>query len=273
MALLRIIWVIIVFAILTIVTQAGGVIYLFSFATHKFINNKTSNKYFRGLCKLVSFLIIYCIMAFALLPMIAKPFGRVALPVFESNRLQPQNILTCFLNRHYVNPLLRKAAFDAAQQMNEKHPNTILNYLDANFPFINGFPLFPHLSHDDGKKLDISFCYIDNKTGDETNNCPSFIGYGICEEPRPDEKNTAEFCRKNWQYSFLRAIVPQGNKKNFRFDSIRTKELVNLFAFSKAINKIFIEPHLKARLSLFSEKIRFHGCRAVRHDDHIHIQL
>ncbi len=273
MGIIRTVWIVLIFAILTVLTQVGGIIYLLSFATHKFINNKTNHKYPRSFYKFVSFFIIYCIATFALVPLIAKPFGRVPLPVFESNHLQPQNTLTCFLNRHYVNLILRKTAFEVSTQMNEKHPNTIVNYLDANFPFIKGFSLFPHLSHNDGKKLDISFCYIDNKTGDETNECPSFIGYGICEEPRPGEKNTAEYCKGNWQYSFLRQIIPQGNKKNFSFDSVRTKEIVNLFASNKAIGKIFVEPHLKTRLSLSSSKIRFHGCQAVRHDDHIHVQL
>ena len=32
-------------------------------------------------------------------------------------------------------------------------------------------------------------------------------------------------------------------------------------------------PHLKARLGLNSNKVRFHGCHAVRHDDHFHVQL
>ena len=39
------------------------------------------------------------------------------------------------------------------------------------------------------------------------------------------------------------------------------------------ISKIFIEPHLKKRMNLKNPKIRFHGCRAVRHDDHIHLQI
>ena len=67
--------------------------------------------------------------------------------------------------------------------------------------------------------------------------------------------------------------MPQGNKKNFTFDSTVTKELVNYFASKPVIGKIFIEPHLKTRLGLTSDKIRFHGCQAVRHDDHIHVQL
>ncbi|NNE79114.1 MAG: hypothetical protein HKN18_02480 [Silicimonas sp.] len=37
--------------------------------------------------------------------------------------------------------------------------------------------------------------------------------------------------------------------------------------------KIFLEPHLADRLGVAGDKVRFQGCRAARHDDHIHIQL
>jgi hypothetical protein len=37
------------------------------------------------------------------------------------------------------------------------------------------------------------------------------------------------------------------------------------------IGKIFIEPHLKQRFAPSEAKIRFQGCRAARHDDHIHL--
>jgi hypothetical protein len=75
-----------------------------------------------------------------------------------------------------------------------------------------------------------------------------------------------------WQYNFISQIISQ-DKNEFVFDAVRTKTLVNLFAEQLSIGKIFIEPHLKTRLGLVSAKIRFHGCQAVRHDDHIHVQL
>jgi len=72
----------------------------------------------------------------------------------------------------------------------------------------------------------------------------------------------------------MRQVVPQGNKKNFIFDSTRAKAEVLFFANRENIGKIFIEPHLKTRLELVDiDKIRYHGCHAVRHDDHIHVQL
>lgn len=218
---------------------------------------------------------LYSTTTFVIVPILAKPFGRVQLPLTNTGNLKPLNFLTCFLNRNYVQPGLRTAALDMASQMNNKFPGSIINYLDAGFPFIDGFPLFPHLSHNDGKKLDISFCYVDNKTGTVTNLAPSFTGYGICEEAKEGEINTSDICKHagSWQYSFLKNITTQANKQNFTFDVNRTKELVNLFVAQPSIEKIFIEPHLKARLKLTSSKVRFQGCAAVRHDDHIHVQI
>ena len=196
------------------------------------------------------------------------------MPITQTDNLRPLNILTCLLNRHYVHAELKETAFEVSRQMNNKYPGTVVNYLEANFPFLNGFPLVPHLSHNDGKKLDLAFMYID-KSGKQTNEAPSLIGYGINEEPRGSERNMPEFCSEKgyWQYSFLSSLIPEGNKEDYTFDSHRTKYMVQLFATQSSIEKIFIEPHLKTRLNLTSEKIRFHGCQAVRHDDHLHVQL
>ena len=275
MRLLKVTLTIILFCLLTVLTQVGGLVYLLSILTHKLTDKWTNNNYLKATYRFTSFLTLYCLTTFLIVPVIAKPLGRVPLPLTETNHLQPLNIWTCFLNRNYVRPELKQTAFEVAKQMNNKFPGTTLNYLDANFPFINKFPLIPHLSHNDGKKLDLSFCYRDTKTNEPTNECPSFIGYGICEEPRPEEKNTTDFCADKgyWQYSFMTKVISQDNKQDFTFDSDKTRELVNLFATQTAIGKIFIEPHLKTRLNLTSDKIRFHGCQAVRHDDHIHIQL
>lgn len=275
MRILKIILRILVFFLLTILTQIGGIVYIISFLSHKVIDKWTDNKYFKTTLRLTSFLIFYLTTTFLIVPLISKPFGRVPLPISETNHLRPLNILTCLLNRNYVSPILMETTLDVAQKMNDKFPGTTLNYLDANFPFINNFPLIPHLSHNDGKKLDLSFYYLDKITEEQTNESPSVIGYGICEEPLPNENNTSEFCADKgyWQYSFMTKLIPQGKKQDFRFDIVRTQALLNLLISQKTINKIFIEPHLKSRLKLTSDKVRFHGCQAVRHDDHIHFQL
>jgi hypothetical protein len=266
---------IVAFLLLTILTQIGGIVYLINFTAYRFIDKKVNRQWLRRLCKMSTFIVFYLLATFLIVPLLTKPFGRVQLPVRSSGNLRPLTFLTCLLNRNYVRRDLKDAAISVASEMNKKYPGTVINYLDANFPFVNGFPLFPHLSHNDGKKLDLAFFYKDKQSLSETNEAPSPIGYGICEEPASSEKNTAEFCTQKgyWQYSFLKSVMPQGRKADFLFYAEKTKFLVELFANDKRIGKIFIEPHLKERLQLTSDKIRYHGCQAVRHDDHIHVQL
>lgn len=183
--------------------------------------------------------------------------------------------MTCILNRHYVRPELKGMLENTAAKMNESYPGNVIAYLDAGFPFINGFPLIPHLSHDDGKKVDIAFFYKDAQTKVPLNKkAPSFIGYGVFEGPRPGESNYPAQCAEKgyWQYSLMERIVPQGKKDKMILDEERTKVLVRLLAKNASVAKIFIEPHLKERLHLQNPKIRYHGCQAVRHDDHLHVQ-
>jgi hypothetical protein len=39
------------------------------------------------------------------------------------------------------------------------------------------------------------------------------------------------------------------------------------------VTRIFIEPHLADRLGVGGGKVRFQGCRAARHDDHLHVEI
>ena len=263
------------FSFLTLITQVGGIAFLISTLTFGLIEKRLNTWWSRVAAKVLSFTTLYFLFVFVIVPLTAKPFGRVPLPFVESSHVRPANILTILLNRNYVRPELRLATFDVARKMNDKYPGTVLNYLDANFPFINKFPLLPHLSHSDGKKLDVSFYYINAKTGEHTNEVPSWLGYGVCEGPRQGEFDRPADCTRKgyWQYSFISRSISQDNKDKYPFDSKRTKDLVNFYVAHKSIGKLLIEPHLKTRLKLRSNKVRLHGCNAVRHDDHIHVQL
>ena len=266
---------ILIFVLLTILTQTGGLVMLLALFLFHFFGKTINSRILRVIAKSGLFVMLYLIFTFVIIPVLAAAMGRVALPVTTDGPLRPLNKLTCLLNRHYVRHDLLRAALDVAKTMEEKYPGTVVNYLDAGFPFINGFPLIPHLSHNDGKKVDVSFYYFSNETNEQVNLSPSFIGYGVCEEPKAGEVDTPGSCKEKgyWQYSLLTKLVSQHNKMKYRFDEERTKALVLLFAANQSIGKIFIEPHLKQRLHLTSNKIRFHGCRAVRHDDHLHVQL
>lgn len=162
---------------------------------------------------------------------------------------------------------------NVALQLNKEFPNLKLTYLDANFPFYDGFPLLPHLSHNDGKKVDISFIYMD-ESNHLTNLKPSNSGYGIFEEPLQNEIHQTTICKEKgyWQYDFTKFLT-FGSRDNIKLSPKTTKKLIELLVKNKEVSKIFIEPHLKSRLKINNSKLRFHGCKAVRHDDHIHFQI
>lgn len=161
------------FLLLTLFTQIGGIVYLITLAGFKVIDRNISGRKAAAMAKFSSFILFYLISTFLILPLLAKPFGRVPLSITIRHHLKPLTVWTCLLNRNYVRPELKNLAEQVAMEMDKKFPGTVTHYLDANFPFINKFPLPPHLSHNDGKKLDLAFCYLDSKTGTQTSGVPS----------------------------------------------------------------------------------------------------
>lgn len=273
MKVVKICAIIILVVLLTIVTQVGGIVLLLSMWLSVKLSQRIRSGWQKTAVKTLTFPIVYTITSVFMLPVLSRPLGRVPLPIFAHHNVRPANMLTCLLNRHYVTPSLRETLFTAGGKMQAQYPGTIINYLDANFP-IPGVPLLPHLSHNDGRKLDISFCYS-TSSGAATNDVPSLTGYGISEGPIAGEINTCSMCEQQGyhQYGLLNKLTSQGNKKQFLFDGEKTKFMAGLFTSQRAVEKIFIEPHLKTRLGLTGPKVRFQGCHAVRHDDHIHIQV
>ena len=258
---------IIIVVFLTLLTQIGGVIWILNFGLFKWIRKKKSK-----LVKLTSFALLYVSATLLIVPLIARIAGRVPLPVTKSQNLIPHNYITPLLNRHYVKPKLRTQLFEIANSVHQGNSRLKVSYLDANFPFIDGFPLLPHLSHDDGKKVDLSFYYI--YKGWECNLKPTTSGYGKFVEPLNSEINTTRDCKSKgyWQYDYSKFLT-FGSRDDLEFDPGNTKILVEKIAQHNLTEKIFIEPHLKRGLDLSSDKVRFQGCRSVRHDDHIHYQI
>jgi hypothetical protein len=103
---------------------------------------------------------------------------------------------------------------------------------------------------------------------------PTMFGYGYSEEPRNGEYDQIRECEEKgyWQYSLMNKFV--FDNKSYQFDEQANKDLIRQIVKDKRTGKIFLEPHLKKRLGFGkNNKVRYHGCKAVRHDDHIHIQL
>lgn len=268
------VWILII-AFFTILTQVGGIVLLLCLPVFTIFNRYKISRLQKRLVKLALFILFYIFITFIIIPPIAKIFGREPLPMLGNGYLQPVNIGYCLLNRHYVKPSLKIALLRVAEKFATAFPGAKIAYLDANFPFWDDFPLLPHLSHDDGKKVDLAFLYLNAKNRLSTNYKPSFTGYGVFENPKKGEINQTEICKSKgyWQYDINRYMGLINRRKAFILDENRTKRLLELLTQEKTVRKILLEPHLKTRLKMQSNKIRFQGCQAARHDDHLHVQI
>lgn len=269
---------ILVFALLTVLTQVGGLIYLAYKPVGWYVRKNQPVRWKSRLLRLSSFLTLYLLVTFFLIPPIAGRFGRAPLPwsASETTPIAPRNLFYPLANRHYADPALIDIVKGAGRTLRKSYPELELLYLDAGFPFWDGFRLFPHLSHDDGRKLDLCFIYSDGRSNQPANRTPALLGYGAVEAPRAGEHDQPAQCAGQgyWQYNLLQIITPEFGSENLRFDEAANRQLLQLLARQPRTDKIFIEPHLKQRLRLSNlGKIRYQGCRSVRHDDHIHVQF
>lgn len=256
----------IIIAILTILTQTGGIIYLIAITISKIWKKQFWGK------TLTVFLLLYITSTLLIVPYIAPLLGREK--VSHQNNVAPANYMTVLLNRNYVRPELNTLLQQVAERLRKKSSPIQIRYLDANFPFIDQFPLLPHLSHNDGKKIDLALVYqtSDGKIAHQTK---SRSGYGIFEAPVSGEFNQAKSCieKGHLQYGLAKYLTFGSINKELIFSERGTQALIREILKEKQLGKLFLEPHLKNRLKLNHSKVRFHGCHSVRHDDHIHLQL
>nr|WP_261337460.1 hypothetical protein [Rhizobium leguminosarum] len=178
--------------ILTLLTQIGGIAYLVALAASRAWGLR------RFLAKLTIFLLCYAGATFAA-SLTAPISGRVPLSCVAGaeDRLVVRSPIYCLLNRNYVTPGVRDLAKALAAHMDKEFPGTVTVALDANFPFVNGFPLLPHLSHADGKKLDFAYYYKDVDGAFLSGATRSPIGYFAFEQPAPGDERPCEG-RNDW---------------------------------------------------------------------------
>ena len=161
--------------LLTVLTQVGGLVLLLAWLIMRLFPRH------RGASTVaVLFALLYGLATWLVVPPLAAAAGRVPLPCRGEGPLVSASVLYCALNRHYVVPRMLAAAEALAATTDEAFPGARTLTLDASFPFVVGFPMLPHLSHDDGEKLDLAVHYADGAL-------PSPIGYFAFEEPRADD--------------------------------------------------------------------------------------
>jgi hypothetical protein len=77
------------FLVLTVISQTGGVVYLFTFYVSTFFRNKFKTRVAFNGAFLVFFVVLYLGTTFFLVPPLARMFGRVPLPMGKDQPLEP----------------------------------------------------------------------------------------------------------------------------------------------------------------------------------------
>ncbi|MEM8622165.1 MAG: hypothetical protein AAGG47_01445 [Pseudomonadota bacterium] len=242
-----------VLLILTLATQIGGIAWLIAAVGGRRLPGR-----------LTLFTLAYA--ALWLGATIAAPaLGRQPLPCLGPGPLVMQSPLYCVLNRHYARPETVAVLEEAAAAVAHAHPGTQTLILDAGFPYLDGFPMVPHLSHRDGLAADIAFWYRDD-TGFLPGRTRSPIGYFAFEAGPTD--CPPRWLTLRWDLAWLQPLWP-----DWQIEPARLRTALRHLTADRRVSRLLLEPHLTASLGLKHPKIRFQGCRAARHDDHIHLQL
>ncbi|MCP4380409.1 MAG: hypothetical protein GY798_03145 [Hyphomicrobiales bacterium] len=263
------------FLVLTVLSQIGGIALVVAWAAIKVAAPRLTG--WSKACTVgIAFAVVYACLTVFVVPPLAALGGRVPLPCLDDGA-RPYKAATpilCVLNRHYVVPRLADLLDALARDLSARYPGTITLYLDAGFPFLDGFPLIPHLSHDDGRKIDVALWYADRDSGYLPAALRSPIGYGAFERPDPPAPARCDddvWLTLRWN---LTALQPFFDTLAMEPDRT-TAALIWLDQHGEqfGLDRVFVEPHLVKQLGIASPYLRFQGCRAARHDDHIHIQI
>jgi len=258
-------------AILTMLTQIGGLALLLAIGIARIVNVRKVRRHTFTAALLIA---IYAVASITLVPPLAALGGRVPLACMTGDApLRPASLVYCALNRHYVRPRLAGLADQMSRALERRYPGTEVRYLDAGFPFVDGFPLFPHLSHDDGRKLDLALFYREPDNSGPSDRLRSPVGYFAFEPPLPGDPEPCSGREgpMRWDLSVVQPLW-----FDLPLDERRTRDMVEWLASegrALGTGRIFLEPHLVRRLGLQSDIVRFQGCDAARHDDHVHVEV
>ena len=158
-----------IFVALTVITQIGGLAFLISLF---FFSSKSK---YRRLKRIGVFVVFYLALTFLVTPLVAPIFGREKI---KGDGVRLYHSFYTLTNRNYVRPELNDVLKTISTEFRNDYEDLEVLVLDANFPFFDGFPLLPHLSHNDGKKVDLAFIYK-NESGNSVNDKVSRLGYGV----------------------------------------------------------------------------------------------
>lgn len=188
--------------LLTLLTQIGGAVLWVTLPLLEFLGRVT-RRFGRGAAWIapgVGFLAVYALAALVVVPPLAAPYSRQPLRCFGSAD-QPyaaSSMLFCAANRHYASPAVHRLMVRVGREVAARYPGSVVTYLDAGFPFLDGFPLLPHLSHRNGRTVDLAFFYRDAANGRRIQHGGGWpLGYWVFAPSRPGPPQVVRFqgCR------------------------------------------------------------------------------
>jgi hypothetical protein len=194
--------------------------------------------------------------------------GLVLAPCDGTGPIRPEHPGFCKLGRAYVTPSARQALIDAATAVARRHPGSLTLFMDASGP-TGRRPFPPHLSHGDGREIDLALFYRTAAGAAlAAPPLPNHYGYEAYEPARPGDPLPCAAKKRAGD----RGDPPAS--RAWRLDEARTRDLIRALIADPRVRRVFIEPHLKRRLGFEREtKVRFAGCWAARHDDHLHVDF
>lgn len=278
MKVLNILGIILLFVILTALSQVGGLILLLWLLLYQFFKKRFKNAWVRRGVHMGGFVVFYLFFMFVIIPPLARIQDRVPLPMSKSGTLVPVTYWTAIFGRNYIKSEGRAKLETIAEAYVKKYPDLKVKYMDCNYPFRINMPgtknvwilegLLPHITHD-GTKADIALVYND-KNGLSSNLTPTAFAYGSSVDPLPTETCTPCACENSgyWQYSFMYRNLP---RTEYPLNIKVSADLIRIFD-RHLTDKIFLEKHLQQRFNLHGNYAQA-GCHSVRHDDHFHITL
>ena len=259
--------------LLTALTQIGGVVLALAWLGARIWRPRGR----RLGTTVVLFGALYATATIWVVPLLAEFGGRQPLPcsLADGAPVRPHGFFYCALNRHYATPRVAEMLAALARDLSSHFPGIQVAYLDAGFPLFEGFPLPPHLSHDDGRKVDLALFYADAAGRPSAAITPSPIGYWGFEQPRAGDPRPCagqdRLLTLRWDMSWLQPLLPD---RSLHVDANRA--MVRWIAgagLHYGVERLLLEPHLQQRFQTAGGVIRFQGCRAARHDDHVHVQI
>jgi len=262
--------------VVTLLTQVGGLAVLITWLIARWAPLRRLRGWSRAGLNAALFVALYAALHGFVVPPLAALGGRVPLPCSAQpgRPFAAGHPLFCLLDRHYVDPRLVTLITSLSRDVEHSYPGTVTLYLDGNLPLLNGFPLLPHLSHDDGRKLDIAFYYAAADGAYRPGRLRSPIGYWAFEQPSATDETRCPgrpWLTLRWDMRLLQRVLPALPLEPHRTGTALRWLVTEGRNFD--VERVFIESYLATRLGVTSPLLGFQGCRAARHDDHIHVQL